>query len=121
MAGTIIFIASVADAASETLRVRVELPNDAESPAGQQVFVSFPPTQSDAEPEDDDEGLNRLAIGIGLSPTKGLHIAAEMDKMPETDETEPAGETEDAPADDVQNEEELSGELLPENEEVSNE
>ena len=39
--GTIVFIAAVADAASGTLRVRVEVPNKAKRPAGEHVVVSF--------------------------------------------------------------------------------
>jgi RND family efflux transporter MFP subunit len=91
--GKIIFIASVADAASETLRVRVELPNEAESPAGQRVFVSFPPEQV---------------------------RAAAADKMPDSDETEAMGETGEAPVEEAEHEDESSGELLAENEVVSN-
>ncbi len=57
--GRIIHIASVADAASETLRVRVELPNPDHLPAGQQVFVEFQePPANEAVPastDDDDE------------------------------------------------------------------
>jgi len=40
-AGKVIRIASVADAASETIEVRVELPNPSARPAGEQVSVSF--------------------------------------------------------------------------------
>jgi RND family efflux transporter MFP subunit len=43
--GTIVFIGAVADAASGTLRVRVELPNRANRPAGEHVRVSFPTSQ----------------------------------------------------------------------------
>jgi len=43
--GTIVFIGAVADAASATLRVRVELPNRANRPAGEHVRVSFPTSQ----------------------------------------------------------------------------
>lgn len=39
--GRIIFVAAVADAASGTLRVRVEVPNKAKRPAGEQVLVTF--------------------------------------------------------------------------------
>jgi RND family efflux transporter MFP subunit len=39
--GKIIHIASVADSASETLKVRVEMANPDHVPAGQQVFVEF--------------------------------------------------------------------------------
>jgi len=41
--GKIIKIGSVADAASDTLNVRVEIPNPAGRPAGEHVRVSFPP------------------------------------------------------------------------------
>jgi RND family efflux transporter MFP subunit len=37
--GTVIFISTVADAASSTLRVRIEIPNNSHRPAGQQVRV----------------------------------------------------------------------------------
>ena len=53
--GQVIHVASVGDAASNTLRVRVELPNPDGRPAGERVFVSFPgrphPGES-AEPPD---------------------------------------------------------------------
>jgi RND family efflux transporter MFP subunit len=39
--GRLIFVAAVADAASDTLRVRVEVPNKAKRPAGEHVLVSF--------------------------------------------------------------------------------
>jgi len=42
LAGEVIHVASVGDAASNTLRVRVELPNPTARPAGQRVVVSFP-------------------------------------------------------------------------------
>ncbi len=41
--GRIISIATVADAASDTLRVRVELPNPSKRPAGERVAVAFSP------------------------------------------------------------------------------
>jgi len=41
LSGTIIFKGAVADAASGTLRVRVELPNKSNRPAGEHVRVSF--------------------------------------------------------------------------------
>ncbi len=40
--GKIVHIASVADAASDTLNVRVELPNRFNRPAGEKVYVRFP-------------------------------------------------------------------------------
>ena len=40
--GQIIYISSVADAASDTLRVRIELGNPSERPAGERVTVGFP-------------------------------------------------------------------------------
>ncbi len=40
--GTIIFIASVADAASDTLRVTIQVPNKNNRPAGERVGVTFP-------------------------------------------------------------------------------
>jgi multidrug efflux system membrane fusion protein len=39
--GRIIFVAAVADAASGTLRVRIEVPNKARRPAGEHVVVTF--------------------------------------------------------------------------------
>jgi RND family efflux transporter MFP subunit len=39
--GRVIFVAAVADAASGTRRVRVEVPNKAKRPAGEQVLVRF--------------------------------------------------------------------------------
>jgi multidrug efflux system membrane fusion protein len=39
--GRIIFVAAVADAASGTLRVRIEVPNKAKRPAGEHVLVTF--------------------------------------------------------------------------------
>jgi multidrug efflux system membrane fusion protein len=39
--GRVIFVASVADAASDTLRVRIEVPNHAKRPAGEHVLVTF--------------------------------------------------------------------------------
>lgn len=41
-AGKIVRIAAVADAASETLEVRIELPNPSGRPAGEHVLVAFP-------------------------------------------------------------------------------
>jgi RND family efflux transporter MFP subunit len=49
--GTIIHIAAVADAASDTLTVRVEVPNPSGRPAGEHVKVSFPPVQKDNPPK----------------------------------------------------------------------
>ncbi|MHC4165647.1 MAG: efflux RND transporter periplasmic adaptor subunit [Planctomycetota bacterium] len=40
--GKVVFVAAVADAASGTLKVRVEVPNESSRPAGEQVRVSFP-------------------------------------------------------------------------------
>ncbi len=39
--GRVVFVASVADAASATLRVRIEVPNPAGRPAGEHVLVTF--------------------------------------------------------------------------------
>ena len=51
--GRIIHIAAVADAASNTLTVRVEVPNKKHRPAGEHVKVSFPPAvRSSDTPED---------------------------------------------------------------------
>jgi RND family efflux transporter MFP subunit len=50
--GRVIFVGAVADAASGTLRVRVEVPNEARRPAGEHVMVSFQATKStDGEPK----------------------------------------------------------------------
>jgi len=43
--GKVLFVAAVADAASSTLQVRVEVPNAAKRPAGEHVKVSFPTVQ----------------------------------------------------------------------------
>jgi len=40
--GSIIYVAAVADAASSTLRVRIEVPNKSNRPAGEHVEVVFP-------------------------------------------------------------------------------
>lgn len=40
--GRVVYVAAVADAASETLRVRVEVPNPRGRPAGERVKVRFP-------------------------------------------------------------------------------
>lgn len=40
--GTIIYVSTVADAASSTLRVRIEVPNKEKRPAGEHVQISFP-------------------------------------------------------------------------------
>ena len=40
--GLIVFVAAVADAASDTLRVRIEVPNRTGRPAGEHVQVTFP-------------------------------------------------------------------------------
>jgi RND family efflux transporter MFP subunit len=46
VAGNIIHIAALADAASGTLTVRVELLNPSDRPAGERVYVSFPPVKT---------------------------------------------------------------------------
>jgi len=43
--GSIIYIAAVADAASGTLRVRIEVPNKSNRPAGEHVEIIFPPSR----------------------------------------------------------------------------
>ena len=45
--GRIINISAVADAASETLRIRIEVPNPLKRPAGERVAVAFSATQDD--------------------------------------------------------------------------
>lgn len=47
-AGRVIDVGSVADPASDTLTVRVEVPNPHAEPAGQRVFVTFPETAAEA-------------------------------------------------------------------------
>ena len=47
--GAIVFIGAVADAASGTLRVRVQLPNRSDRPAGEHVRVTFEPSQNNRE------------------------------------------------------------------------
>jgi RND family efflux transporter MFP subunit len=64
--GKIIHIASVADAASDTLVVRVEVPNPEHVPAGQRVWISFPSSaatthESDSEPEASEAGAEAVA------------------------------------------------------------
>lgn len=49
--GKIINISGVADAASDTLRVRIEVPNPHARPAGERVMIDFPPTIPLAEAE----------------------------------------------------------------------
>ena len=43
--GKITHVAAVADAASGTLRIRIEVPNKSKHPAGEHVEVSFPTLQ----------------------------------------------------------------------------
>ena len=45
--GRIINISAVADAASDTRRVRIEVPNPLRRPAGERVAVSFSPEKED--------------------------------------------------------------------------
>jgi len=45
--GRIINISAVADAASETLRIRIEVPNPLKRPAGERVAVAFTATEDD--------------------------------------------------------------------------
>lgn len=47
--GQIINIAAVADAASDTLRIRIEVPNPLKRPAGERVDVSFSPEMENKE------------------------------------------------------------------------
>jgi multidrug efflux pump subunit AcrA (membrane-fusion protein) len=42
LAGTVIFVAPVADSASETRLIRVEIPNPTHLPAGTKVTIDFP-------------------------------------------------------------------------------
>jgi RND family efflux transporter MFP subunit len=47
--GKIIFISTVADAASSTLRVRIEVPNTSNRPAGEHASVLFPTPEQEVE------------------------------------------------------------------------
>jgi len=49
--GVIIFIGAVADAASDTLKVRVQVPNPCLRPAGEHVRVVFPTSREEGEVE----------------------------------------------------------------------
>ena len=49
--GKVTYVAAVADAASSTLTVRVEIPNKAKRPAGEHVKVDFPARQSSGSVE----------------------------------------------------------------------
>ena len=49
-AGKVIRISRLADAARETLEVRVEVPNGSARPAGEQVAVTFPATRAATQP-----------------------------------------------------------------------
>ena len=51
--GRVIHISSVVDAASETLRVRVQAPNPEERPAGERVLIRFADGSQQAGPGDD--------------------------------------------------------------------
>ena len=44
--GRVVYISSVADAASDTLRVRIEVGNPSDRPAGERVSVNFPQHQN---------------------------------------------------------------------------
>jgi len=57
--GKIIKIGSVADAASDTLNVRVEIPNPTGRPAGEHVRVSFPPADKPNVPGEKDEAVHQ--------------------------------------------------------------
>jgi len=50
--GRIVHVAAVADAGSDTLAVRVELPNSELRPAGEHVWVDFPVTQTQPARQD---------------------------------------------------------------------
>lgn len=50
-AGKIIYVSNVADAASSTLRIRIEVPNMQKRPAGERVQVLFANTADSTEPE----------------------------------------------------------------------
>ena len=61
--GKIIHIASVADAASDTLMVRVEAPNNIARPAGQRMWVRFGPTADATEAETPNEPTSPTPAG----------------------------------------------------------
>jgi len=44
--GRVVYVGAVADAASETLRIRVEVPNPSGRPAGEHIEVTFEPAES---------------------------------------------------------------------------
>ena len=94
-----IFVASIADAASRTRRVRVELPNTAGEPAGQEVYVSFPPAEAepDATTDDTEEVASEEATDVVDWDAVGLgdpeHPSVElMLKAREGDHEQPNGE-----------------------------
>jgi RND family efflux transporter MFP subunit len=45
--GRVLFVSSVGDPASSTIRIRVEVPNPTEIPGGQHVAIRFPPAAED--------------------------------------------------------------------------
>ncbi len=59
--GTIVYVASVGDAASSTLRVRVELANSAGRPAGERVVVTFAPNATSADGDGPADPTDRQA------------------------------------------------------------
>lgn len=59
--GTIVYIASVGDAASSTLRVRVELANSVGRPAGERVVVTFAPNAASADGDGPADPTDRQA------------------------------------------------------------
>ncbi|HUS91617.1 MAG TPA: efflux RND transporter periplasmic adaptor subunit [Phycisphaerae bacterium] len=66
----IIHTAAVADAASGTLTVRVEAPNPTGRPAGEHVYVSFPPAEAAAAPRTGRDGT-RASGGAGPGAASG--------------------------------------------------
>jgi hypothetical protein len=58
--GKILHISSVADAASDTLQCRVEVPNPDKRPAGERVLVQF--TQPAPVPMDTDQTAREVSL-----------------------------------------------------------
>ena len=78
--GKVIHIASVADAASDTRLVRVEIPNELELPAGCRVLVSFtaPPDASATAPVPD--APHSLTAGMVTPPASAKNRSANTNR-----------------------------------------
>ncbi|MHC4563533.1 MAG: efflux RND transporter periplasmic adaptor subunit [Planctomycetota bacterium] len=97
--GKIIHIASVADAASDTLIVRVEVSNAKGVPAGQRVWVSFPSsTETTSEPKDgvvatvavagpvSDESSSSAVVSCSAEPQENNPTSAASEHQPDNEE-----------------------------------